>query len=69
MRVAMAADMIKDKLVEFDPDNKESYESSASDYISMLNDLDKSVTEMIAKVPEKNRKLIPTHESLGYLES
>ena len=69
MRVAMAADMIKDKLVEFDPDNKESYESSASDYISMLNDLDKSVTEMIAKVPEKNRKLITTHESLGYLES
>ena len=24
---------------------------------------------MIAKVPEKNRKLITTHESLGYLES
>jgi ABC-type Zn uptake system ZnuABC Zn-binding protein ZnuA len=35
----------------------------------MLNDLDKSVTDLIAKVPEKNRKLITTHESLGYLES
>ena len=35
----------------------------------MLSDLDNSVSEMIAKVPEKNRKLITTHESLGYLES
>ena len=69
MRVAVAAEMIKDKLIEFDSDNKESYESSASDYVIMLNDLDESVTEMVSKVPEKNRKLITTHESLGYLES
>ena len=69
IRVAMAAEMIKDKLVEIDPDNKTSYESSANGFIGMLNDLDKTVTEMIAKVPEKNRKLITTHESLGYLES
>ena len=60
--------MIKDKLVEIDPDNKTSYDSSANEFISMLNDLDKTITEMIAKVPEKNRKLITTHESLGYLE-
>jgi ABC-type Zn uptake system ZnuABC Zn-binding protein ZnuA len=65
----MAAELIKDKLVEFDSTNAADYESSTSTFVSMLNDLDKSVTDLIAKVPEKNRKLITTHESLGYLES
>ena len=65
----MAVEIIKDKLVEFDSDNGSKYESSANDYISELNDLDNSVSKLIEKIPEKNRKLITTHESLGYLES
>ena len=69
MRVAMAAELIKDKLIEFDSVNKSEYESSASTYISELNDLDKSVSDLIDTVPAKNRNLITTHESLGYLES
>ena len=69
MRVAMAAELIKDKLIEFDSANKSEYESSASTYISELNDLDKSVSDLIDTVPAKNRNLITTHESLGYLES
>ena len=69
IRVAMAAELIKDKLIEFDSSSKTDYESSANTYIAMLNDLDKSVSELVDKVPAKNRKLITTHESLGYLES
>ena len=69
MRVAMAAELIKDKLIEFDSANKSEYESSANTYISELNDLDKSVSDLIDTVPAKNRNLITTHESLGYLES
>ena len=65
----MAAELIKDKLIEFDSSSKTDYESSANTYIAMLNDLDKSVSELVDKVPAKNRKLITTHESLGYLES
>jgi ABC-type Zn uptake system ZnuABC Zn-binding protein ZnuA len=69
IRVAMAAELIKDKLIEFDPSKKAEYESSADAYIKNLNDLDKSISELIESVPSKNRKLITTHESLGYLEN
>ena len=69
IRVAMAAELIKDKLIDFDSGNKSEYESSGNAYINKLNDLDKSVSELIETVPSKNRKLITTHESLGYLEN
>ena len=65
----MAAELIKDKLIEFDSSNKSEYESSLNAYISKLNNLDKSISELIETVPSKNRKLITTHESLGYLEN
>ena len=37
--------------------------------LSELNDLSRRVSELISSVPSQNRKLITTHESLGYLEA
>ena len=69
IRVSMAVDVIKDELVKFDTANESSYESAASDYIQSLEALDASVTAMIDTIPVENRKIITTHEALGYLEA
>ena len=65
----MAVEVIKDELVKFDTTNQSSYESAASDYVQKLEALDASVTAMIDTIPAENRKIITTHEALGYLEA
>ena len=65
----MAVEVIKDELVKFDTTNQSSYESAASDYVQELEALDASVTAMIDTIPVENRKIITTHEALGYLEA
>ena len=68
-RVAYAAEYIEGKLVEFDPSNAASYESAGSAYTDELKSLIGQVSDLISTVPSQNRKLITTHESLGYLEA
>ena len=68
-RVAYAAEYIEGKLIEFDSANAADYESAANAFTTELNDLGRQVSELISSVPSQNRKLITTHESLGYLEA
>ena len=68
-RVIYAADYIEGKLVELDPSNTSSYESAGSAYTDELKGLVGQVSDLISTVPSQNRKLITTHESLGYLEA
>jgi len=68
-RVAYAAEYIESKLVEFDPSNATNYQSARSSYTDELKGLIGQVSELISTVPSQNRKLITTHESLGYLEA
>jgi len=68
-RVAYAAEYIEEKLVEFDPSNASSYEKAGSAYTDELKGLTGQVSDLISTVPSQNRKLITTHESLGYLEA
>ena len=68
-RVAYAAEFIESKLVEFDPSNASDYEAAGSAYVTELKGLVSQVSELISTIPSQNRKLITTHESLGYLEA
>tara|TARA_B100000401_G_scaffold438424_1_gene387006 strand:- start:6806 stop:7801 length:996 start_codon:yes stop_codon:yes gene_type:complete len=68
-RVSYAASFIEGKLVSFDPENKESYEASYNEFASELKGLVNQVIEIIGTIPSQNRKIITTHESLGYLEA
>ena len=68
-RVIYAAEYIEGKLVELDPSNTSSYESAGSAYTDELKGLVGQVSDLISTVPSQNRKLITTHESLGYLEA
>ena len=69
LRVVMAVELMMNQLIELDPSNSEAYKSAGDAYISELNELDSTVSALIETVPSKNRKIITTHESLGYLEA
>ena len=68
-RVVYAAEYIEAKLIEFDPSNASSYKEAGSAYADELKGLTGQVSDLISTVPSQNRKLITTHESLGYLEA
>ncbi len=68
-RVAYAAEFIESKLVEFDSSNAANYEAAGDAYTKELNGLTGQVSQLIGSIPSQNRKLITTHESLGYLEA
>ncbi|MDA9620407.1 metal ABC transporter substrate-binding protein [Candidatus Actinomarina sp.] len=69
LRVAIAAELMINQLTELDPSNSEAYKTAGEAYIRELNELDSTMSALIETVPSKNRKLITTHESLGYLEA
>ena len=68
-RVALAVDAIKVELINIDPENKDSYETSANNYKEKLTDLDVETKNLIATIPSDQRIFITTHEALGYLEA
>ena len=68
-RVSYAAEYIEGKLIQYDPTNEESYKSLTDTFTSELRGLVNEVIELIGMIPSGNRKLITTHESLGYLEA
>jgi len=69
LRVVMAVELMVNQLIELDPTSSEAYKTAGEAYISNLNELDSTLSALIETVPSKNRKLITTHESLGYLEA
>ena len=69
MRVSLAVELIKNELIKNDSANESSYASSAESFVNQLVTLDQNVSAMINAIPAENKKIITTHEALGYLES
>ena len=67
-RVSIAIDEIKVQLSNMDPDSSDYYQKNASIYKGQLSDLDQHMRSVFEKIPKKDRKLVTTHEALGYLE-
>ena len=65
----MAVELMINKLTELDPSNEVAYKTSGDAYIKELNQLDTTISKLIETIPSENRKIITTHESLGYLEA
>ena len=57
---------IRDGLIAADPDGKETYTRNAEAYIAQLKDLDQSIRQQVATIPEARRLLVTNHESFGY---
>ena len=57
---------IRDALVAADPGGRAGYDSNARAYTRRLRRLDRNVAACIDEIPEAQRKLVTTHDSLGY---
>jgi ABC-type Zn uptake system ZnuABC Zn-binding protein ZnuA len=60
---------IRDALVAADPANAATYRANAAAYVRELRALDRAVARCIDGVPADRRKLVTTHDSLGYYAS
>ena len=63
--VAMVG-LIRDNLVAIDPDNAETYTQNAEQLTAKLQALDTWIPEQIATIPEPQRRLVTTHDAMGY---
>lgn len=57
---------VRDALVKADPANAAAYAASADAYIAQLQALDKEIAEMLAQIPAERRKIVTSHDALGY---
>ncbi len=62
----LAVAAIRDALVSADPAGRATYESNARAYTRTLRRLDRSVARCMDAVPPARRRLVTTHDSLGY---
>ncbi|QZY54568.1 metal ABC transporter solute-binding protein, Zn/Mn family [Crassaminicella profunda] len=63
-RVKVMTEIIKDKLCEIDPKNKEIYEKNAKEYMSKIDGLDHDVKNSIKDLPKKG--FLVYHPAFGY---
>jgi zinc/manganese transport system substrate-binding protein len=61
-----AVEAIRDALADADPDGRRTYASNARAYIADLRALDEQIERCMQLVPPGKRKLVTTHDSLGY---
>jgi zinc/manganese transport system substrate-binding protein len=62
----LAVAAIRDALIDADPAGRAGYERRAAAYTARLRRLDADVASCIDRVPEAKRKLVTTHDALGY---
>jgi len=63
---ARAVAAIRDALVAADPDGAADYRANADAYLAELRQLDTAVAACVDEVPKAQRKLVTTHDALGY---
>ena len=61
-----SAAAIERSLSEVDPARADAYAAAAGRYTARLQRLDRAVAACMAKVPAAQRKLVTTHDALGY---
>jgi ABC-type Zn uptake system ZnuABC Zn-binding protein ZnuA len=57
---------VRDALAEADPQGRRAYDRNAAAYLRELRRLDAEIARCISRVPRGKRKLVTTHDSLGY---
>ncbi len=66
IRVKLAVDDIAERLSALDPDRRDTYVANASAYGAELDELHTWTQQQLAGVPQANRLLVTSHDSLGY---
>lgn len=57
---------LRDALADADPAGAEIYRRNADRYVAELRELDREIARCMASVPGEQRKLVTSHDSLGY---
>jgi manganese/iron transport system substrate-binding protein len=60
------AKLAAEQLTKLDPTGKDYYATNLKNYLERLDALDKVTREVVASIPEKNRKLLTYHDSWAY---
>jgi ABC-type Zn uptake system ZnuABC Zn-binding protein ZnuA len=58
--------MIRDALVTADPANTDAYRQNAERYLAQLDEMDNTVLGTLEQLPKAQRKLVTSHDALGY---
>ncbi len=58
---------IKNALIKYDPQNKETYEKNTALYVQKIKELDQPLREKLAQVPEAQRWLVTSEGAFSYL--
>ena len=61
-----AVEVIRDALIELDPDHESLYTENAENYLAELEDLHAYVQEQALRVPEAQRVIITAHDAFNY---
>jgi len=59
-------ELVKERLTAVDPGGRRTYTENATTYIGELERLDRAIARCIEQIPEDQRKLVTTHDALGY---
>ncbi len=59
-------EIVRDKLQQISPNNAATYTSNAEKMTRELTQLDSWIKSQISTIPAKQRKLVTTHEAMGY---
>lgn len=62
----IAAETVRDTLIEKDPANAEAYREQGERYLSELKELDAYVRERMLEIPAEGRVLVTAHDAFGY---
>jgi ABC-type Zn uptake system ZnuABC Zn-binding protein ZnuA len=60
------ARLIKDQLVQLDPDNGDPYRANYETLAARMDQLDLAIVQAVQALPENNRKLLTYHDSWAY---
>jgi zinc/manganese transport system substrate-binding protein len=61
-----ATEAIRDALVQADPRHAAAYRARAKAYEGRLRSLDRAIARCVAGLPQSQRKLVTSHDALGY---
>jgi ABC-type Zn uptake system ZnuABC Zn-binding protein ZnuA len=62
----LAVEEIRDELSAIDPEGAADFEANADAYMAQIEDLDSAIAACIDEVPTSDRKLVTSHDALGY---
>jgi ABC-type Zn uptake system ZnuABC Zn-binding protein ZnuA len=61
-----AVERIRERLTRLDPDGRAVYRRNAARLNRRLEDLDRAIAACVERVPRAKRRIVTTHDSLGY---